>query len=860
MKRPPLILLTSLTALALSCGDDAARAVNNGTNNQYNNNNVQDMSLPPQDMSLPPQDMATTGRTYSPDIIDPPLPSSCNTPLVTQPGALRARVFTTSLRVDLRDLTDHLAWRTRINAMLWRHVLPCRAQDAPNLVVFPEAISLPMTLIGDKAAPSRARTDSASALALMANGLATPLAYYQSLYPEAPLPRQLLLASTDTLARATLDTFAQLADHHDLYIAVPINTAPWERVEDPALVATLGDSDYDGLSEAWRANSDRVKPVTLIFGPDGQLVHRAERLHLSEQEIRVLSLVPGDFTRLSAAPLPWGRTAVASTLDARMPNVQDRLDDLGAQLYLEPEAAAASWTRQGRAPSEPGLPPSWEPDLFMMSGWNLLQRAPRGVALVVSRLTGNLFELGFDGQLQLVEKASTRADQFVGQRAPLAGNALISPWVTPDPALQDPTLSLAQRRDVLELVGESLQPASSAPASGLQIEGVWAMDLTQPEQGRVETHPAVARSAQRELLALSEGVPGRRKIMVRQLDGARAQRAIAELSHPDYDLVHPQIVAASDGTIHLVTEAIGKRLMGANEGAQDNRLLYARLREGEAYFEDVALLQMAGSWAYHPSLAITANTLHLAWTQHTQGAQRAFYAQSVVGKSDGTQPFERAVAIALDPRPAAAEQWDVRVAASGQRVAAAWLDYQDRRWSVLVSTSIDAGLSWSTPTPLDQSPADVISLHASPTITALSGGGFLVAWTHLVESGLSTAIALRRISSDQRGNLKLGALHMLGSLGDADRWERTPALSSPDPVGMNQIVWVEQQQATTTLRVATYNPELDALLPTQRAIAAPRGAYLPQLLLSSDGQDTTLVYEASDAKDEIIAQQLGQQP
>jgi hypothetical protein len=870
MNSPPRLIIASLIALASACGDDSASPktdsnnFNNTTNNNNNNNNAQDMSGAPDlsggDMSAPqdmsggdmdaPSDMASSLRPYAPALVDPSdAPGPCATPLVTQPGALRARVFTTSLRVDLDHVTSHAAWRDRVHRFIWQHVLPCRAPDAPNVVVFPESISLPMVLIGDKAAPSRARADSASALALMATSLARPLSYYQPIYPDAPLPRLLLLAATDTLARATLDTFAQIADRHDLYIALTVNAAPWEPIYDYEAVAALGDSDHDGLGSAWRATSDRVHNVALLFGPDGQLIHRAPKLHLTPLEERVLGLLPGDFTQLSAPELPWGRTALVISDSARMPNVQDRLDDLAAAVYLEHQATPGNWAQL--TPAVPGQAPRWTPDLAIMGGWSLVQRAPRAVALAVSRLTGNLFELGFDGQIQLIERPGQRSGQLIGQRGPLAGHALVGPWVIDDPGLADPSRSLDARREALRDAGEARQPAATGPERGQQIEGAWAMDLTHAAQPQVETHPALARAADHLIIALSAGAPGQRVIALRKLDPRAAQLPLAQLAHPDYDLIRPQLVVDASQNVHVVAEAIGKRIMGERAGAYDNRLIYARLPYGAAAFEEISLIASAGAWAYHPSLALANNTLHLTWTQQLQGGvSRAYYAQGVLDSRPAGSPFERAMPLALDARPAASQQWDARVAAAGQLVAAVWLDYRDRRWVVLAALSQDAGLSWSAPVMLHEATPDVISLHSSPTIAALGAGEFMVAWTHLTEGGLSSAIAARKLKAGPRGAPALGALHMLGSDQDHDRWARTPALATGGLTPAT-LAWVEQHQASVTVRSAAYDALLDQFIPRPELVA-PGGAYGPQLIDAGPQRPGALVYESGGVKPEIV--------
>jgi predicted amidohydrolase len=861
LRSPTALILSSLLALS-ACGDDTDKQ--QPPSNKFNNfNNIDsaDMSDQPdilfqQDMStefdMSPQDMSgepdlSERPAYDPTLVElGPPPAQCVTPIISQPGPRHARIFTMSLRANLADAADHLTWRQRIHTLLWANVLPCLASDAPNVVVFPEAISLPMLLIGDKAAPARQRADSTSALAIMASTLVAPLAYYQSLYPEQPLPRLLLLAATDTLARATLDTFAQLADRYDLTIVVPVHAARWERVEQPDIAAQLADSDYAPSGSAWRAAEPLPRSVALVFGPDGALLQRAEKTHLGALEQRALALVPGQLDGVRVLPSPWGRTAVVLGESARMPSLQDRLDDLGAALILAPQSGP------GRlAPQDPAAP--WPSDLANMGAWNLVQRSPRARHAITAQLTGNLFELTFDGQVRLIEDAGPRAARLLGQSAALAGNLFVSPWVRPDPVEQDPMAPEQARRAALAQTSAALAAGSGDPLEGQYVEGVWALDLQRAPEADVETHPALISAGAYALLALSTGPVGGRKIALRKLAGE--QQPLAQLAHPDYDLVRPQIVLDANGAVHLVAEAIGKRLQGANEGAMDNRLLYARLAADATSFEAVTLITPAGGFAYHPALALSQGTLHLAWTQQTGQVTRVVYAQGAL-TANAANPFERATPAQVNAQMEAVEQWDARLAVSGQRVAILWLERRDQSWRPMLATSQDAGLSWSAPTPLDDDEPRA-TYHSSPAICALPQGRLLVAWTHMVAGERSSAIAARLVS--QAGSrMQLGPQHLIGQTDDLERWERSPALACATELSAlttARIAWVEQEQSRFSVHAAQLDTALDAVKVNTDAISAPGGAFGLRLMWPARGLPA-LAYESGGDKSAIVTARL----
>jgi hypothetical protein len=91
---------------------------------------------------------------------------------------------------------------------------------------------------------------------------------------------------------------------------------------------------------------------------------------------------------------------------------------------------------------------------------------------------------------------------------------------------------------------------------------------------------------------------------------------------------------------------------------------------------------------------------------------------------------------------------------------------------------------------------------------------------------------------------------MLGSDQDHDRWARTPALATGGLTPAT-LAWVEQHQASVTVRSAAYDALLDQFIPRPELVA-PGGAYGPQLIDAGPQRPGALVYESGGVKPEIV--------
>ena len=348
------------------------------------------------------------------------------------------------------------------------HVQPADP-SAPDLALvnFPEDVGLVAGLIGTRGQVARQATlhngGSAAAFGSLISRYNRQIAYYQSRFPGELPVRYLLLAETDTFYRAVYETFRDLARTYGVYLTASVNVAPARRVEaadDPALVQLLRDPDEAQTRDyAYEALSADVFNTTFVFDPDGNILVAApdgtvvqspgqtggtlrgslNKAYLTEAEEGTLPLAFGRVQDLDVIDSAVGRLGVVISKDAWMIDVNDRYEAKGANLILQPEAFS-EWAY---------VASPWQPDGFKAGGFAQVQRNPSFLYNAAPSMTGNLFEITFDGQSAIVAKRRKERvgplsvqDAWIGQN-PDSGFLSIAPWILDDPGIGNPQLGLA---------------------------------------------------------------------------------------------------------------------------------------------------------------------------------------------------------------------------------------------------------------------------------------------------------------------------------------------------------------------------------------------------------------------------------
>lgn len=439
-----------------------------------------------------------------------------------QDGA-RLRVFAIGYHLDLDHAASYETWRTAMRCLVEETVLPHRKPGVPTLVVFPEDIGLPTLGIGARGVTVRAQAHTPAraageALPLgMGTGLlqlntayAPQIAAYQARFGAVDPRKQVLLAATDTFVRAFSRTFSEIARDYGVSVVAGNNQARHRVTHDPAEVALFADPSVQPTDAAYVAVSPRVTNTTYLWGPsevdpdapdfERNLLFRNEKVPLTALELDLLGLDEGPVTgpealanaggvevagfRLGFATslpafqygYPFGQRPVdfepCADLRTRYAACQD---SLGVEVMIQADANPGRWAT-GRQQG------GWQPLEWMSSTWRAVADPTVGFRYnVTPMMTGNLFDLVFDGQSAITARgADAGSRRYVGNAAPgpadppeysvYAGDKkeflALSPWSAQDGP-----------RDRLSATAADLAPGSGAKNENGYVESVIYADL-----------------------------------------------------------------------------------------------------------------------------------------------------------------------------------------------------------------------------------------------------------------------------------------------------------------------------------------------------------------------------------------------
>jgi hypothetical protein len=370
--------------------------------------------------------------------------------------------------------------------------------DRPNLIVLTEVLGLPAALIGNRGALARRPPGTTSALTLLglaalaprfrwvdlrwvgavlaAAGLATAAltAYLRKsqlalgllavgqgdrvarclrMWRGISPTRALLLASCDALYRPLVETLSRLAVKYQATIVAGTLAPEVRRSTDAREIRHWGRTGADSV---YIPTGPEVYNTALVFGPDGALLGRVNKVFLTASDREQLDLSPGTLEDAQVIPTPAGRLGVAISLDAFTPQYVRHLDAAGAEVVVQPDANDTRWAGLTRETHR------WQPEEWLVSVLGSIQPKYRSLRYNVCAMqTGNLYEIPLDGQSSITAQrdeplAKPAPDRtFIGldehvnptTGEPLLGEFLaVAPWVMDDPVVSDPSLSLDERR------------------------------------------------------------------------------------------------------------------------------------------------------------------------------------------------------------------------------------------------------------------------------------------------------------------------------------------------------------------------------------------------------------------------------
>lgn len=641
------------------------------------------------------------------------------------------RVFVITHRMTLDDALSYKAFK----ASYQRHVdalYPCLSKSRPNLLVFPEDAGLVAWFIGRQAMAGRHSANSADAFnGLYAQAFRASDAYRER-FPGISAARAMTLALSDRAWRAMDQTFGGIAAETRAFVVTSANVPVSERREAGEGVATFADPDGDG--SAYIALGPEVFNAGLVYGPDGARLGRVNKAFLTDPEENTLDMSNASLSGMDVVDLPFGKVGIAISRDAFYPPFAQRLDDLGAELVVQPEAFSG-WAGE----QHPG---DWLPKVMLSSGWTMNQKYARVRHVVAPMLTGNLFELFFDGQGFITGKADgSKGPAFVGVE-PLPGFVSVGPWAFEE----DASLPVEERQAALRELGQRLLPGSGAREEGQTYDGFLAADLVLPngrpaepvavtEDPALPTSPVDAAGQGHQRNArLAFDVGGRTYAVWEDERSGTPQIRFAVSFDSGRSFGPSKDVAPSargQKKPALATVGAGVVAVAWQEGpAGAERVKAAISRTAGARFETLIVeLSQAAQW--DPAVTFDDDgNLWLAWVDFRTGPMpqirlaryppNARVAAPSCPADESTQQL---------PRVKSAQFQPALISLNGN-VGLAWIDGRHGDWEVHARVSRDPCLD-TAEAPRISLPDDTEVLAGNPAFALAPDGRLLVAWDEI---------------------------------------------------------------------------------------------------------------------------------
>jgi hypothetical protein len=596
-------------------------------------------------------------------------------------------------------------------------IAPCLSDALPNLVAFPEGTGLVALTIGSRGAEARAEASSTDAFVTVVQSYLPQAGYYADAFPGISLQRQVFLALSDVVWRATLDTFGGIARDWGLWVITNTDVGRVEHSDDPALVAQLGDPDRDPSEGVYVATEPGVYNTTLLFDPSGALVDREDKVFLTDPEEELLDLANGDFAEAGLLETPFARIAAPISRDAFYPAYMQRMEDLGADLVVQPEAFSGWAIEQ--------LPGDWLPDVFLTSGWHHQQKYGAFRYSVAPQLTGHFFEMVFDGQLHVADKARPGAPEhgYVGQE-PIAGFSAVGPWVSGEPAGD-----LEARRAALRATGQALAPGSASAIENGYIDSRIAADLRLTRQAievsadtsrSTSAAPAPSSSPQRAP-SLASDARGR-LILAWEEDGAIRLSSSVD---GGASWSAPQTLGSAARRPSVCVHADGRAAVSWQQGTPGSERLHAAATEaiGEPLAAPIEV-DGGGGPQWEPSCGFFDDRLVLAWTDLRSGVPMLRSAS----RAWAMATFDASVAVDPPAMPLRMNGAQLQPSISPEGGHLVWCDYRERSWDIYYSRF--DGSAFAPGLRIDGVAGERERLHADPRVVA-RGARVLVAWTDL---------------------------------------------------------------------------------------------------------------------------------
>lgn len=314
--------------------------------------------------------------------------------------APRVQLVAVQMRLDLDDYWTREAFERKVRERM-DAVAAVIDPSLPTLVVFPEDVGLMLVVQGME--ERLAGMDSiATAIETAVRANTVSLLWTRLVRRTSWVPA-LLLRKNRQMAETYFEVFSAAARDYGVYLVAGSAPLPPYRIEDGEVLWQRGPTRH------------RVRNTSYLFGPDGSVIGKQDKVELIELEREAaLDLEPGALADLQVFDTPVGRVGIAICLDAFMPEVVDRLAELGAQVLVQPSANPGPWDE-------------WQQGDWLRGSHEKTAVDGRFAYAVNPMMTGPLWDIAFYGQSSIVARGAPDSGLGYLGLGPMPGFVSVAP-------------------------------------------------------------------------------------------------------------------------------------------------------------------------------------------------------------------------------------------------------------------------------------------------------------------------------------------------------------------------------------------------------------------------------------------------
>lgn len=364
----------------------------------------------------------------------------------------KVRVFVVQLKQGVNDCATPESYLSRVEEIV-QSVKPYISLTSPNLFIFPEYCGFVCSFSGLRGSSARQASSVLSAFAALAISYLHQIAYYVDAYPDISYQRALFLALTDSIWRPFHETFSYIAKKYRIYVISATIVADTKLSYDEGDVQFFVDPAFLPQDYVYLPVDENVYNQAILYGPDGSIIQRIKKIHLSgELENELMDLSAGDISDVKVFHLNGAKVGITICLDTWYDEVIDALVDKGMNFLVQLSANPKMWGHYSDSKSY------WEPDAWYSGIFQTVRKREEILFGANSMLSGNLFEIPFDGQSSLIASSGETEDSGYVGTAYRKGFIKLAPWVIDDPCFGEPN---EECRAIISERAQSLLPGGA---------------------------------------------------------------------------------------------------------------------------------------------------------------------------------------------------------------------------------------------------------------------------------------------------------------------------------------------------------------------------------------------------------------